>query len=88
MLAWANRFLDADRRKLQEAMRELGRAISVQVDPEPVVRDVVERLPRILGLHSAALYLERAEQDGALVRAAGAAHLPDSLAADTRQDRR
>ena len=80
-LAWANRYLEGDRRKLQEAMRELGRAISVQVDPEPVVRDVVERLPRILSLHFAALYRERVEAHG-LERVAGATHLPESLDVD------
>lgn len=70
------RFLQADRQKLQEAMRELTRAVSGRLDPEPVVRDVVDRLPRILGLRFVALYLER---DGELQRAAGPPGLPDRL---------
>jgi sigma-B regulation protein RsbU (phosphoserine phosphatase) len=71
-----NRYLQADRRKLQEAVRELGLAISGRLDPEPVVRDVVDRLPQLLGLRFAALYLER---DGALLRAAGPDHLAEQL---------
>ena len=74
--ALVNRFLQADRRKLQEAVRELGRAISGRLDPEPVVRDVVDRLPRILGLKFTALYLERS---GGLERAAGPEDLPAVL---------
>ena len=76
-LAWVDRFLHADRRRLQEAMRELGRAISGRLDPRPVVHDVVDRLPKILGLHFVALYLER---DGMLERAAGPVSLPATLA--------
>jgi serine phosphatase RsbU (regulator of sigma subunit) len=74
--AMIDRFVHADRRRLEEAIRQLGRAVSAEVDPQPVVRDVVERLPRILGLHFAALYLEK---EGGLERAAGAEHLPASL---------
>ena len=59
-------FVHADRRRLEEAIRNLGRAVAAELDPQPVVRDVVERLPQILGLHFAALYLEK---DGALERA-------------------
>jgi sigma-B regulation protein RsbU (phosphoserine phosphatase) len=75
-IALVERFLHEDRRKLQEAMRELGRAVTGQLDPQPVVRSVVERLPETLGLHFAALYLER---DGALERVAGPAKLPERL---------
>ncbi|MEO7973584.1 MAG: SpoIIE family protein phosphatase [Thermoanaerobaculia bacterium] len=71
-----DRFVHADRRRLEEAIRKLGRAVSAELDPQPVVRDVVERLPQILGLHFAALYLER---DGTLERAAGPKELPQSL---------
>ncbi|MEO8277219.1 MAG: SpoIIE family protein phosphatase [Thermoanaerobaculia bacterium] len=74
--AMIDRFVHADRRRLEEAIRKLGRAIAAEIDPRPVVRDVVERLPKILGLHFAALYLER---DGELERAAGAEHLPARL---------
>jgi len=73
---WIDRFVHADRRRLEEAIRNLGRAVAAEVDPQPVVRDVVERLPRILGLHFAALYLEH---DGALERAAGPQELPGRL---------
>ena len=69
-------FVHADRRRLEEAIRNLGRAVAAELDPQPVVRDVVERLPQILGLHFAALYLEK---DGALERAAGPDQLPASL---------
>jgi serine phosphatase RsbU (regulator of sigma subunit) len=71
-----DRLLFAERRNLQDAIRELGEAMNAQVDPQAVVRDLVERLPRLLGLHFAALYLER---DGRLARVAGPAHLPDAL---------
>ena len=71
-----DRFVHADRRRLEEAIRRLGRAVAAEVDPQPVVRDVVERLPQILGLHFAALYLEH---DGVLERAAGPAALPVTL---------
>jgi serine phosphatase RsbU (regulator of sigma subunit) len=73
---WIDRFVHADRRRLEEAIRNLGRAVAAEVDPQPVVRDVVERLPRILGLHFAALYLEH---DGVLERAAGPHALPAQL---------
>lgn len=71
-----DRFALGDRRRLQEAVRELGRATSAQVDLEPVVRDLVERLPRLLGLHFAALYLDAG---GELRREAGPAVLPAKL---------
>jgi len=74
--AMSDRFVHADRRRLEQAIRKLGRAVAAEVDPQPVVRDVVERLPQILGLHFAALYLEK---DGILDRAAGAEHLPATL---------
>ncbi|MCB1008969.1 MAG: SpoIIE family protein phosphatase [Acidobacteria bacterium] len=76
-LAWLDRFVLGDRWRLQEEVRELGRAISAQVDLQPVVRELVERLPRMLGLHFAALYLMR---DGELVREAGPDTLPERLA--------
>lgn len=69
-------FVHADRRRLEEAIRKLGRAVAAELDPQPVVRDVVDRLPQILGLHFAALYLEK---EGALERAAGPEQLPVSL---------
>ncbi|HSM12614.1 MAG TPA: SpoIIE family protein phosphatase [Thermoanaerobaculia bacterium] len=69
-------FVLGDRRRLQQEVRELGRAIAGQLDPQPVVRDLVERLPQLLNLHYAALYLL---QEGRLRREAGPASLPDEL---------
>lgn len=74
--AWIDRFVHADRRRLEDAIQGLGRAVAAEVDPQPVVRDVVERLPQILGLHFAALYLEH---DGRLERAAGPGQFPERL---------
>lgn len=74
--ALLDRFVLGDRWRLQKEVRELGRAISVQVDLQPVVRELVERLPRTLGLHFAALYLNR---EGELVREAGPDRLPGRL---------
>ncbi len=78
--ALLDRFVLGDRWRLQEEVREMGRAIAVQVDLQPVVRDLVERLSKLLGLHFAALYLLR---DGELVREAGPDHLPERLASTT-----
>ena len=88
--ATLDKFVLGDRWRLQEEVREMGRAIAAQVDLQPVVRDLVERLPKLLGLHFAALYLLR---DGELVREAGPAHLPERMAAmpglhDALADRR
>jgi serine phosphatase RsbU (regulator of sigma subunit) len=74
--AWIDRFVRADRLRLEAEVHDLGRAIAAELDPQPVVRGLVERLPRILSLHFAALYLER---DGALAREAGPDSLPATL---------
>jgi len=71
-----DRFFFAERVRLQRAMVELGEAFTVQMDLGPVVRQLVERLPELLGLHFAGLYLVRGER---LHRAAGPAALPDQL---------
>ncbi len=71
-----DRFVLGDRRRLQEAVRDLGRAMSARLDLQPVVRDLVEGLPRLLGLRFSALYLEH---DGVLERAAGPESLPAVL---------
>lgn len=73
---WVDRFVLAERARLQAELRELARAVAERVDLEAVVRDLVERLPRLLGLHFAALYLER---DGRCLRAAGPQNLPEEL---------
>ncbi len=74
--ALLDRFVLGDRLRLQEEVREMGRTMAAQVDLQPVVRDLVDRLPRLLGLHFAALYLLR---DGELVREAGPESLPERL---------
>jgi serine phosphatase RsbU (regulator of sigma subunit) len=72
-----DRFFFADRTRLQRAVMELGEALTGRGDPGEVVHDLVERLPGLLGLRFAALYLYRA--DGSYLRAAGPAKLPAVL---------
>ena len=67
-----DRFFFAERRRLEQAIRDLSQAVTAQVDLGAVVRDLVDQLPRVLGLHFAALYLLH---DSTLEREAG----PDSL---------
>lgn len=69
-----DRFFFAERLRLQRAMVEMGEAFTEERDLRPVVHQLVERLPELLGLHFAALYLAR---EGQLHRTAG----PDSLPA-------
>ena len=69
-------FFFAGRSGLQKAMMELGEAVAAQTDLRPVVEELVERLPRLLGLRFAALYLRDADR---LVRVAGPGHLPEEL---------
>ena len=71
-----DRLLFAERTRLQEELRQLGEAMSAQVDLQLLVSDLVERLPRLLGLRFAALYLPR---NGHLARVAGPASLPETL---------
>ncbi len=52
-----DRFFFAERRRLEQALRDLSQALTAQVDLGAVVRDLVDRLPRVLGLHFAGLYL-------------------------------
>lgn len=72
-----DRFFFAERSRLQRAMVEMGEAFTGEIDPATVVRDLVGKLPQILGLSFAALYLYR---DGELRRVAGPASLPATLA--------
>lgn len=72
-----DRFFFADRTRLQRAMTDLGRQFASRLDPAAVVRDLVEELPQLLGLHFAALYLYR--DGGALDRVAGHAGLPERI---------
>jgi serine phosphatase RsbU (regulator of sigma subunit) len=62
--------------RLQRAMVEMGEALSADRDPGSLVQDLVETLPRHLGLHFAALYLA---ESGQLRRAAGPTMLPALL---------
>ncbi len=70
------RFFFRGRTQLRRAMDEMGEAFAAQVDLEPVVRELVERLPQLLGLEFAALYLVRGSS---LVRVAGPTSLPERL---------
>jgi len=74
------RFIDrsffAGRSRLEQAMVELGDAMTDQIDLQEVVEELVARLPQILGLRFAALYLLRGYR---LERVAGPDHLPPHL---------
>ncbi len=71
-----DRFFFAERHRLQRAMVEMGEALTNQVEIGPVIAQLVERLPELLGLHFAALYLPH---DGRLSRRAGPTSLPSEL---------
>lgn len=71
-----DRFFFAERSQLQKAMVDLGEALNAEPDLEAVVRDLMDKLPRLLGLDFAALYLLRA---GRLERVAGPPELPVAL---------
>ena len=71
-----DRLVFAQRSRLERALVDLGDAVAAQVDLEEVVRELVERLPQILGLRFAALYLLRGYR---LERVAGPVELPKSL---------
>jgi len=71
-----DRFFFAERVRLQRAMVEMGEAFGEHMDLGPVVRELVERLPGLLGVHFAALYLSEA---GVARRVAGPAELPTEL---------
>ena len=71
-----DRFFYGELPRLQRAMVELGEALSADRDPAALVHELVEGLPRQLGLHFAALYLA---EDGELRRAAGPDSLPPAL---------
>lgn len=64
-----DRFFFAERTRLQRALVEMGEAFTGHADPARVVHDLVERLPEILGLRFAALYLHRG--DGRYEQVAG-----------------
>lgn len=70
------RSLFAGRSRLEKAMVELGEAMTDQLDLQEVVEELVAKLPRILGLRFAALYLLRGYR---LERVAGPEYLPPHL---------
>ena len=72
-----DRFFYGELPRLQRAMVELGEALSADRDPGALVQELVEGLPRQLGVHFAALYLV---EEGELRRAAGPASLPVVIA--------
>jgi serine phosphatase RsbU (regulator of sigma subunit) len=72
-----DRFFYGELPRLQRAMVELGEALSADRDPSALVHELVEGLPRQLGLHYAALFLA---EDGRLRRVAGPETLPLELA--------
>ncbi len=71
-----DQFFFAERHRLQGAMVEMGEAMTDEVELGPVVGQLVERLPELLGLQFAALYLV---QDTSLERVAGPGALPERL---------
>lgn len=74
-----DRFFMAQRSRLQDALLEMGATMSATRDPGSLAGDLVERLPQILGLEFAALYLVRQDR---LERAAGPEELPGSIPCD------
>ncbi|MEM9553743.1 MAG: SpoIIE family protein phosphatase [Acidobacteriota bacterium] len=66
----------AGRSRLENALAELGDAMAAQVDLEAAVRDLIGRLPQILGCDFVALYVARGDR---LERRAGPATLPKSM---------
>ena len=71
-----DRFFFAERKRLQRVTMEMGKAFTAQTDLGAVVRDLVDNLPQVLGVHFAALYLIRGER---LERVAGPGSLPAHL---------
>ena len=71
-----DRYFFAGRSSLERATVDLGEAMTAQMDLRAVVEELVEKLPQLLGLRFAALYLLRGYR---LERAAGPEALPDSL---------
>jgi len=71
-----DRFFFAERLRLQRAMVEMGEAFTREVDIGPVVAQLVDRLPGLLGLRFSALYLASGQR---LLRQAGPESLPEEL---------
>ncbi len=71
-----DRFFFAERLRLQRAMVEMGEAFTSEVELGPVVNQLVERLPGLLGVSFAALYVIDGPR---LRRVAGPDALPEKL---------
>jgi serine phosphatase RsbU (regulator of sigma subunit) len=71
-----DRFFFAERLRLQRAMVEMGEAFTREVEIGPVVAQLVDRLPELMGLRFSALYLASERR---LVRQAGPGSLPEEL---------
>ena len=71
-----DRHFFARRTQLQQTIHEIGNAFADQTDLQAVVRNLVDKLPQLLGIDFAALYLLR---DDRVERAAGPADLPEKL---------
>jgi serine phosphatase RsbU (regulator of sigma subunit) len=76
LLKPVERLVFAERLRLEEAAAQMGEELTARPDLDGVVRDLVDRLPELVGLELAALYLVR---DDALERAAGPQRLPARL---------
>ncbi|MCL4836822.1 MAG: SpoIIE family protein phosphatase [Thermoanaerobaculia bacterium] len=75
-LGRVNRFVYPERGHLEREIAEMELALSASADLPAVVRDLVVRLPQLLEIRFAGLYLLR---EGALRREAGPAELPAEL---------
>lgn len=71
-----DRFFFSEQTRLQRAMVDMGAALTARVDLSAVVRDLVQELPRLMGLRFAALYLFEGDS---LRRVAGPVDLPQRL---------
>ncbi|MCP3957049.1 MAG: SpoIIE family protein phosphatase [bacterium] len=71
-----DRYFFAGRSRLERAMVDLGEAMTAQTDLQEVVEELVARLPQLLGLRFAALYMLRGYK---LERVAGPETLPVAL---------
>ena len=66
----------ARRTQLQQTIHDLGNAFADRSDLQAVVRNLVDKLPQLLGIEFAALYLLR---DDVVERVAGPEDLPERL---------
>ncbi len=74
-----DRFFFGEQARLQQALVDMGSALTEQRDLQVVVEDLVGQLPRLLDLDFAALYLARGSR---MARVAGPAELPPELPCD------